>query len=89
MEGWPRLRPPLTLVDVVAAKVGAIGVVSEEAAQEAGEVVALTQGQVGTQHMLVRQPQVEVIAEGVYMHQVPDLVTFLSEQHGELRGKMG
>lgn len=53
----------LTLVNVIAAKVGPIGVVSQKVSQEGGEVVAMPQNQVGTQHMLVHEAQMEVIAE--------------------------
>jgi hypothetical protein len=73
------------LVNVIAAKVGSIRVVGQEVSQEGGKVVAMPQHQVGTQHMLVHEAQVEVIAEGVYMHQVPHFVTLLCEQHGQLR----
>lgn len=51
------------LVNVIAAKVGPIRVVSQKVSQEGGEVVAVPQHQVGTQHMLVHEAQVEVIAE--------------------------
>jgi hypothetical protein len=37
----------------------------------------------------VHEAQVEVIAEGVYMHQVPHFVTLLCEQHGQLGGAVG
>lgn len=73
------------LVNVITAKVGSIGVVGQEMLQEGGEVVAMSQYQVGTQHVLVHEAQVEVIAEGVYMHQITDLVTLLCEQQGQLR----
>lgn len=52
-----------TLVNVIAAKVGPIRVVSQKVSQEGGEVVAVPQHQVGTQHMLVHEAQVEVVAE--------------------------
>lgn len=51
------------MVNVIAAKVGPIRVVSQKVSQEGGEVVAVPQHQVGTQHMLVHEAQVEVIAE--------------------------
>lgn len=73
-----------TLVNVIAAKVGPVRVVGQEVSQESGEVVAMPQHQVGAQHMLVHEAQVEVIAEGVHVHQVPHLVTLLGEQHGQL-----
>lgn len=72
------------MVNVISAKVGSIRVVGQEVLQEGGEVVAMPQDQVGTEHMLVHQAQVEVIAEGVHMHQITDLVAFLCEQHGQL-----
>lgn len=52
-----------TLVDVITAKVGPIGVMGQEVAQEGGQMVAVAQCQVGSQHMLVHKAQVEVIAE--------------------------
>lgn len=51
------------LVNVIAAEVGPIRVVGQEVSQEGGEVVAVPQHQVGAQHVLVHQAQVEVIAE--------------------------
>lgn len=69
---------------MITAKVGSIRVVGQEMLQEGGEVVAMPQYQVGTEHMLVHEAQVEVIAEGVYVHQITDLVTLLSEQQGQL-----
>lgn len=51
------------MVNVIAAKVGPIRVVSQKVSQEGGEVVAVPQHQVGTQHMLVHEAQVEVVAE--------------------------
>lgn len=74
----------LTLVNVISAKVGSIRVVGQEMLQEGGEVVAMPQYQVGTEHMLVHEAQVEVIAKGVHVHQVTDLVTLLRKQHGQL-----
>lgn len=69
---------------MIAAEVGSIRVVGQEMLQEGGEVVAMAQHQVGTEHMLVHEAQVEVIAEGVHMHQITDLVTLLCEEHGQL-----
>lgn len=69
---------------MIAAEVGSIRVVGQEMLQEGGEVVAMAQYQVGTEHMLVHEAQVEVIAEGVHMHQITDLVTLLCEEHGQL-----
>lgn len=69
---------------MITAKVGSIRVVGQEVLQEGGEVVAVPQCQVGTEHVLVHEAQVEVIAEGVHMHQITDLVAFLCEQQGQL-----
>lgn len=74
----------LTLVNVITAKVRSIRMVGQEMLQEGGEVVAMPQYQVGTEHVLVHEAQVEVIAEGVHMHQITDLVAFLCEQQGQL-----
>lgn len=52
--------------------------------QKGGEVVAMPQHQVAAQHVLVHEAQVEVVAEGVHVHQVPHLVALLGEQHGQL-----
>lgn len=78
-----------TLVNVIAAKVGPIRVVGQEVSQEGGEVVAMPQHQVGAQHVLVHEAQVEVVAKRVHMHQVPHLVTLLREQHGQLGSSGG
>jgi len=48
---------------MVPAKFGDVGVVGNEILQEAGEMVALAQGHVGTQQILVDYTQVEVVAE--------------------------
>lgn len=74
---------------MIAAKVGSIRVVGQEMLQEGSEVVSMPQCQVGTEHVLVHQAQVEVVAEGVHVHQVTDLVTLLREQHGQLRRNSG
>lgn len=74
------------MVNVIAAKVGPVRVVGQEVPQEGGEVVAVPQHQVGAQHVLVHEAQVEVVAERVHVHQVPHLVALLCEQHGQLRG---
>lgn len=39
--------------------------------------------------MLVHEAQVEVIAEGVHVHQITDLVTLLCEEHGQLGSDRG
>lgn len=80
-SGLPLAR---TLVNVIAAEVGSIRVVGQEVPQEGGEVVAVSQHQVGAQHVLVHKAQVEVVAERVDVHQVPHLVALLCEQHGQL-----
>lgn len=74
---------------MIAAKVRPVGVVGQEVAQEGGQVVAVPQHQVGAQHVLVHEAQVEVVAERVHVHQVPHLVAFLREQHGQLGGAAG
>lgn len=38
--------------------------------------------------VLVNHSQVEVVAEGVNVHGVPDFITLLSEEHGELQQKV-
>lgn len=57
----------------------------DEVVQEVCELVALTQRHVAADQVLVNHSQVEVITEGVNVHQVPHLVTLLSEKHGELK----
>lgn len=84
ISGSPACPWAPTLINVIAAKVGPVGVVGQEVPQEGGQVVAVPQHQVGAQHVLVHEAQVEVIAERVHVHQVAHLVAFLSEQHGQL-----
>lgn len=56
----------------------------DEVVQEIGELIALAQRHVAADQVLMNNSQVEVIAEGVNVHQVPHLITLLSEKHGEL-----
>lgn len=74
---------------MVAAELGDIRMMVDEVVQEVGELVALPQRHVAADQVLVDHSQVEVVAEGVDVHQVTHLVTFLSEQHGELKQKGG
>lgn len=62
-SGSPACPLAPTLVNVIAAKVGPVWVVSQEVPQEGGQVVAMPKHQVGTQHVLVHEAQVEIIAE--------------------------
>lgn len=70
---------------MIVAKLGNIWVMGDEVIQEVGELVALPQCHVAAYQVLVNHSQVEVVAEGVDVHQVPDLITLLSEEHGELQ----
>lgn len=74
---------------MVAAKLGNVGVVGDEVVQEVGELVALPQGHVAADQVLVHHSQVEVVAEGVNVHGVPHLIALLGEEHGELQQKAG
>lgn len=77
------------LVHMVASVLWDIGVLGDEELQEAGQIIALAKRHAGAQKILVHHPQVEVVAEGMDVHQVPHLVTFLGEEHGQLqRDKM-
>lgn len=80
-----RSNPTVTLKDVIAAKFGDVRVMGDEVVQEICELVALPERHVGTHQVLVNHSQVEVVAEGVDVHQVPHLIALLSEQHGELQ----
>lgn len=71
----------VTLEDVVAAKLGDVGVVGDEVVQEVSQLVALAQRHVGADQVLVNHSQVEVIAEGVHVHEVPHFVALFSEEH--------
>lgn len=75
--------------DVIAAKLGDVGMVGDEVVQEVCELVARAQYHVAALQVLVDDSQVEVVAEGVDVHQVPHLVTLLSEEHGELERTEG
>lgn len=70
---------------MVAAKLGDIWVMGDKVIQEVGQLVALAQRHVAADQVLVHDPQVEVIAEGMNVHQVPHFVALFSEEHGELR----
>lgn len=74
---------------MVAAKLGNIWMMGDEVIQEVSELVTLAQCHVAAHQVLVDHSQVEVVAEGVNMHQVPHLITFLSEEHGELKQRGG
>lgn len=74
---------------MVAAELGYVRVVGDEVVQEVGELVALAQRHVAADQVLVNDPQVEVVAEGVNVHQVPHLVALLSEEHRELKQRGG
>lgn len=73
--------------DVVAAKLGYVWVMGDKVVQEVGELVALAQRHVAADQVLVHNSQVEVVAEGVNVHQVPHLIALLSEEHRELKKK--
>lgn len=73
-----------TLEDMIAAKLGDVGMVADEVVQEVCELVAWTQYHVAALQVLVNDSQVKVVAEGVNVHQVTHLVALLSEEHGEL-----
>lgn len=74
---------------MVASKLWNIGVMCDEVVQEVGELVALAERHVAADQVLVNHSQVEVVAEGVNVHQVPHLITLLSEEHGELKQRVG
>lgn len=70
---------------MVTAKFGNVWVMGDEVVEEVGELVALAKSHVAANQVLVNHSQVEVVAEGVNMHQVPYLITLLSEEHRELK----
>lgn len=72
---------------MVAAKLWDVWMMGYEVVQEICELVALAQRHVGSYQVLVNHSQVEVVAEGVNVHQVTHLITFLSEEHGKLKQK--
>lgn len=74
---------------MIAAKLGDVGVVGDEVIQEVCELVARAQYHVAALQVLVNDSQVEVVAEGVNVHQVPHLITLFSEEHGELERTEG
>lgn len=59
----------------------------DEVLQKARELVSLTKGHVTTHEVLMHHTQVEVVAERVNVHQIPDLIALLGEQHGQLGAK--
>lgn len=75
--------------DVVAAKLGDVWVMGDEVVQEVRQLVALAQRHVGANQVLVHDSQVEVVAEGVHVHQVPHFVALFSEEHRQLQHKSG
>lgn len=66
---------------MIAAKLGYVWVMGDEVIQEVCELVALAQRHVAADQVLVNDPQVKVVAEGVHVHQVPHFVALLSEEH--------
>lgn len=74
---------------MVAAKLRNVWVMRDEVIEEVSELVAWTKHHVAADQILLNNPQVEVIAKGMNMHQVPHLVTLLSEEHRELKQKGG
>lgn len=77
----------ITLKDVIAAKLGNIWVMADEVIEKVRKLVALAKCHVASNQVLVSHTQVKVIAEGVDVHQVPHLITLLSEEHGQLQQK--
>lgn len=59
----------------------------DEVLQKGRELVSLPQGHVTTHEVLMHHTQVEVVAEGVNVHQIPHLIALLGEQHGQLRAE--
>lgn len=72
---------------MVASKLGYVGVMGDEVLQKGRELVPLPKGHVTAHEVLMHHTQVEVVAEGVNVHQVPHLITLLGEQHGQLRAE--
>lgn len=72
---------------MIATEFGDIGMMGYEVLQEAGELVALAEHHVTAHQVLVDHAQLVVVAEGVHVHEVPDLVALLREEHGELEGR--
>lgn len=77
----------LTLEDVVASKLGYVRVMGDEVLQKASELVPLPKGHVTPYKVLMHHTQMEVVAERVNVHQIPDLIALLGEQHGQLGAK--
>lgn len=74
---------------MVAAKLRNVRVMGNEVIQEVSELIALAQCHVAADQVLVDNSQVEVVAEGVNVHQVPHFITFLSEKHRKLKQRRG
>lgn len=72
---------------MVASKLGYVGVMGDEVLQKGRELVPLPKGHVTAHEVLMHHTQVEVVAEGVNVHQVPHLIALLCEQHGQLRAE--
>lgn len=74
----------LTLENVVASKFGNVGMLGNEVFQETCEVIALPQCHVGAEQILVYNPQVEIVAKRVHVHEVTHFVTLFCEEHRKL-----
>lgn len=74
---------------MIATKLGNVRVIGDKVVQEVRELVALSERHVAAHQVLVNHSQVEVVAEGVDVHQVPHFVTLLCEEHGELKDRDG
>lgn len=82
-----KLSPNVTLKDMIMAKLGNIWVMGDEVIQEIGQLVALSQRHMAAYQVLVNHSQMEIVAEGVDVHQVSNLIALLSEEHGQLQQK--
>lgn len=74
----------VTLVDMIAAKLGYVWVIADEVIQEICELVARAQHHVAALQVLVHNAQVKVVAEGVDVHEVPHFVALFGEEHRKL-----
>lgn len=70
---------------MVASKLGDVRVMGDEIIQEVRELVPLAQRHVAPDQILMNHSQMEVIAKGVDVHQVPHLIALFGEEHGELQ----
>lgn len=66
---------------MVATKLRNVRVMGDKVIQEVGELISLAKCHMAANQVLVNDSKVEVIAEGVNMHQVPHLIALLSEEH--------